>query len=116
MRRAFVFVSLMCSGTGAPGVARLERGESGCVLIAASKQRPGSVPPERTPEEIRTGLSMAPDYPGCPHCGASSVVRCSRCRQLGCWNPSSELYRCPRCGNAGRVSGTIESVSELGTA
>jgi len=116
MRRAFVFIGLTCSGTGAPGVARFERSESGCMLIAASKQRPGSASPEQAREEIRTGFSIAPDYSGCPHCGASSFAQCPRCRQLGCWDPSSAFFRCPRCGTGGRVSGAIESVPDLGTA
>lgn len=62
-----------------------------------------------TPMAGQFGISEK--YSGCLGCHADSYVRCGRCNELGCWNTSSPQFRCGWCGNAGTVSGSIESLN-----
>ena len=48
-------------------------------------------------------------YPGCPHCGAISIVKCG-CNKVGCWDGESKFVTCPWCGKRGKVEGQIESL------
>jgi hypothetical protein len=109
-----IFVGMVCSVSGDPGVARVVRSGAGWNLVGVSRQRPGSVlPTADTPEA--TGVFYAdPAYSGCFHCGARGFVRCGRCQTLGCWQEESDTFRCGHCGSSGPVTGTIESLSVLG--
>jgi predicted RNA-binding Zn-ribbon protein involved in translation (DUF1610 family) len=116
VNNSVLFISLVCSHTREPSVGRFVWTGSAYTLVAASRQRPGSViPGENQQQRIDAAFGTAEDYPGCPGCGADGFVRCGQCRKLGCWDDSWELFTCPRCGNSGRVTGEIDHLSDLGT-
>jgi hypothetical protein len=62
---------------------------------------------------ITGGFGLDPEYPGCPHCGASSLVKCA-CGKVGCWDQESTTFTCPWCHNTGEIRGTIDSLSAGG--
>ncbi|KAB1904567.1 hypothetical protein J5U46_25235 [Micromonospora tulbaghiae] len=112
-----LFVSMVCSSTRLPAVIRFRWDGECYVATAGSKQRPGSVvPPQHGNGSINGSFSLGAAYPGCVYCGADNFVRCGRCRELGCHDHSWEVFNCPRCGNSGRVDGTIDSLSGLGSS
>jgi hypothetical protein len=115
MNRPTLFISLVCCHTRNPGVGRFVWTGSYYSLVGASRQRPGSVVPDEGQEQIEAEFTTAPDYQGCPGCGAGGFVRCGRCLRLACWEDSWEIFHCPRCGNSGPVTGTIDRLSDLGT-
>lgn len=115
MTRQALFISLVCSHTRNPSVGRFVWTGSGYALVAASPQRPGSTTPDEGRGQIEAEFGTAADYPGCPGCGASGFVRCGQCTKLACWESSWEVFHCPRCGNSGRVTGTIDRLSDMGT-
>lgn len=57
------------------------------------------------------GFAFDSDYPGCPHCYARRLVKCS-CGQVMCFDPRGrdETLVCPWCGKTGRVTGTATQV------
>ncbi|MEU7834747.1 MULTISPECIES: hypothetical protein [unclassified Nonomuraea] len=59
-------------------------------------------------------FEMADDYPGCLACGAGSVVLCSMCDKLGCWDTVTYQFHCPWCGASGRIEGTITQLRAAG--
>lgn len=103
------FATIICPHTGLPMVGRFVWNGAAYELIAASKQRPGSVLPEEGRGRVATYQSHA-SY-RCPQCGASSFVQCGRCSQLACWEESWEIFRCPRCGDSGPVHDFIERIT-----
>lgn len=114
--RGVLFIGMVCSHTGNPSVGRFVWDGSGYALVAASRQRPGSViPGERERTEIHAGFTTARGYAGCPECSADGFVRCGECEKLACHDDTWEMFRCPRCGNSGRVTGSIDRLSDLGT-
>jgi hypothetical protein len=110
-----LFIGLACSHSRMPSVGRFVWDGAQYLLVGASRQRPGSVIPGESRGEVQAGFGTGPDYQGCPGCGADGFVRCGRCHKLGCWDDSWEVFRCPGCGNSGRVTGTIDRLSDLGT-
>jgi len=113
-RSDVIFVGMVCSVSGDPGVARLIRTDTGWNLLGVSRQRPGSVLPGSDRPEATGAFYAAPSYPGCFNCGARGFVRCGRCGSLGCWHEETDTFRCGHCGSSGPVTGTIESLSVLG--
>jgi hypothetical protein len=116
MNQEVMFVSMVCSSQRLPTVLRFRWDGGMYAAVGASKQRPGSVIPPGDGGAVRGGFGTTPDYPGCPYCGADGFVHCGRCKELSCYDDSWEIFTCPRCGNSGRITGTIDSVSGLGTA
>ncbi len=49
-------------------------------------------------------------YPGCPHCHARLIVKCS-CGGTACWDGEQRKVSCPWCGAKGVIGGEIESLS-----
>ena len=62
---------------------------------------------------IAGGFGLDEEYPGCPHCGAGSLVKCG-CGKVGCWDQKSDTFTCPWCHSTGRIGGTIDSLSAGG--
>lgn len=116
MDQEAIFVSMVCSTQRQPTVLRFQRVGSDYAAVGASKQRPGSVIPAGDGGAIRGGFGTMPGYPGCPYCGSDGFVRCGRCEELSCHDDTWEIFNCPRCGNSGPITGTIDNVSGLGTA
>lgn len=52
-------------------------------------------------------------YPGCPYCGATSLVKCG-CGKVSCWDQQDRTVTCPWCGDRGEIRGTIESLDAGG--
>jgi predicted RNA-binding Zn-ribbon protein involved in translation (DUF1610 family) len=111
-----MFASMVCSSNRQPAVIRFRWTGEAYQALGASKQRPGSVIPSSGNGAARGAFNVSPEYAGCPHCGADNFVRCGRCRELSCYDTSWEIFHCPRCGNSGRITGTIDSVSGLGSS
>jgi hypothetical protein len=111
-----MFVSMVCSSTSRPAVIRFRWSGQAYEALGASKQRPGSVIPSDDNGPIRGEFGLGPHYRGCPYCGADNFVHCGRCKELSCYDSSWEVFHCPRCGNSGRVTGTIDSLSGLGNS
>jgi hypothetical protein len=109
LEQTAIFATIVCSHSGEPAVGRFAWNGSAYMLVASSKQRPGSVLPDEGKSATKIGLEIAPGY-HCPYCHSTNIVSCGRCHGLGCWDPSWETFRCPRCGNQGRVSGTIDRI------
>lgn len=63
--------------------------------------------------EITGRFDFAPEYPGCPHCGDASFVRCGGCGEIACWDSLRRAVTCPWCGATTRIEGTVD---RLGTA
>lgn len=112
-----MFVSMVCSTHRQPTVIRFKWYGDSYIALGASKQRPGCViPPGDGVGAVRAAFGTTPEYPGCPYCGSDGFVRCGRCCELSCHDDTWEIFHCPRCGNSGRITGTIDSLSEMGTA
>lgn len=54
-------------------------------------------------EQVTGFLSSTDEYPGCPYCGEMGFVLCT-CGKFGCSHIEGGIYKCPWCGNTGRVS------------
>lgn len=64
--------------------------------------------------EIQGSITLASEYPGCPGCGAGSVVVCG-CPEgrVTCWGGQPENI-CAWCGARGRPSGTMDRLRTRG--
>lgn len=111
-----MFVSMVCSSQHQPAVIRFEWTGEVFLALGASKQRPGSVIPPNGNGQTSGAFGTAPGYAGCPYCRADGFVLCGRCNELGCHDDSWEIFNCPRCGNSGRITGTIDKLSGMGTS
>src|SRR2546421_378043 len=60
--------------------------------------------------DITGGFGFAPEFPGCPHCGARSVFRCS-CGKVACWDTETMKVTCPWCRHKGTLGGTVDRLS-----
>lgn len=60
--------------------------------------------------EIIGEFSLDGVYPGCPHCGASHIVKCGVCGKAACWDGLHSTVTCPWCGSTGQIGGYIESL------
>ena len=47
---------------------------------------------------VKGSLNPTPDYPGCPHCGAETFVRCGTCGKISCLKCEHNSARCHWCG------------------
>jgi predicted RNA-binding Zn-ribbon protein involved in translation (DUF1610 family) len=59
--------------------------------------------------EVRGSFEFDSEYPGCPHCGASSIFKCGMCNKIGCWDAEVRVVTCPWCGKTDELAGHIES-------
>ena len=58
-------------------------------------------------ENVVTGeFAFATNYPGCPHCGRDSLVRCV-CETVFCWDGDHHKVKCPVCGRKGKIGTPI---------
>jgi len=105
-----IFVTITCAHTGHPMVGRLVWDGQAFVLIAASKQRPGSVIPDEGKHWRQAVYRVHTSY-RCPQCHASSMIQCGQCKALCCWEESWQIVSCPRCGQSNRRQGDIQSLS-----
>lgn len=47
---------------------------------------------------ITGSLNADPNYPGCPHCGADTFVRCGTCGKISCLQFGNTSAHCYWCG------------------
>jgi hypothetical protein len=59
--------------------------------------------------EITGAIALAKRYPGCPHCHASGLYKCS-CGKVTCWDGEPRIVTCPWCKHAGQPLGPVESL------
>ena len=52
-------------------------------------------------------------YPGCPHCHATSIFKCS-CGKVNCWNREAMTVICSWCNQTAELGGTIEMLDAGG--
>lgn len=77
----------------------------------ASSAVPIFPPGVAQPLDLRGALGVAPAYPGCPHCGAMSIVRCGSCDAVSCWNGETTTVSCAHCRRSSVVTGSIVSLT-----
>ncbi len=53
--------------------------------------------------KVSGNIYTSRDYPGCPHCGATTWYQCGRCKRFVCMKPEQKIVTCPECGNSGGV-------------
>ena len=63
--------------------------------------------------EIRGHFDFDASYPGCPHCEAQGMFKCS-CGKVACWDGESTVVACPWCNNTITLGGMIESLGSSG--
>jgi len=63
--------------------------------------------------EIIGAIALAGGYPGCPHCWANGLYKCS-CGKVTCWDGERRVVTCPWCKLAGEPSGAVESLQAGG--
>lgn len=114
MEHHLLFAGLVCSSQSLPAVIRFQWDGSSYAAAGVSRQRPGCVAPSDGHSAVKATFTLSEKYGGCPYCAADSFVRCGRCHELSCYDSSWEVFRCPRCGNSGAVTGAIDSLSGLG--
>ncbi|WP_436534189.1 hypothetical protein [Actinoplanes sp. HUAS TT8] len=107
------WLNFHCETDGLARVAtfRRVRKEWRLAEVAADPLPEGGTVPGRI--EMAGKFGTAPDYAGCPGCGANGYVRCGNCGEIGCWRTSATHHRCPNCGYQSVVSGAIESVDAM---
>lgn len=59
--------------------------------------------------EMRGRFDFSPEYPGCPHCRATSVFLCV-CGRVACWDGETRQVRCVWCGQILELGGQVESL------
>ncbi len=93
-----------CSSTGESFGVRLEEVTPGAWLADwAFHIKDAQARKEGYHENVVTGeFGFASKYPGCPHCGRDSLVRC-RCEEITCWDGDSRNVSCPSCGRKGKI-------------
>lgn len=73
-------------------------------FIWAFKINPGSAAREGfNKNKVNGNISNAAEYPGCPHCYATTWFQCGKCSRFVCMNPDQRVVKCPECGNEGEV-------------
>ena len=48
-------------------------------------------------------ISLDPEYPGCPYCGAHGWISCGKCGKLTCYNGEEGIFTCSWCGSSGEI-------------
>jgi hypothetical protein len=59
--------------------------------------------------QITGTFKLTNTYPNCPYCESSNIIRCGKCGKVSCWQEGD--FTCGWCGNRGKVSGHIQSLS-----
>ncbi len=92
-----------------PGVWSARR-----VLVPRSEPPQSSGPSSPpSPPQLAGQFLIAPDYPGCPYCRATSFWRCQACGNANCWTGASAVT-CAWCHLAGFITGSIDHLSAAG--
>ncbi len=82
--------------------------------VAADPLPESGVVPGRI--EMSGQFNTASGYAGCPGCGADNFVRCGGCGELNCWRRANTHHTCAKCGNHGKVQGSIQSLDAMEVA
>ena len=53
--------------------------------------------------KVNGNIYNGPNYPGFPHCGATTWFQCGKCKRFVCMRPDQKVVKCPVCGNEGEV-------------
>lgn len=60
--------------------------------------------------EIKGSITLDTQYPGCPHCHDTSIVLCTTCNKVSCYDGSSNRVTCPWCNTGNSVGGYIQGL------
>lgn len=61
---------------------------------------------------VKGGIILDPDFPGCPYCGQKTMISCSSCGKFFCHHGQKHVT-CPSCGASGEVV-SVEQVDLKG--
>ena len=61
-------------------------------------------------EKMSGTFSLDAEYPGCPHCGAMGIFKCSYCGTLNGHDGASHVT-CAQCGKDADIGGNITEMS-----
>ncbi len=104
LKREEMVVMATCQQTKLPYGITARKIERDYEFYWAFKITPSSAKREGFDKTKVTGnIYMSNDYPGCPHCGATSWFQCGRCGRFVCMHPEQQRVKCPECGNEGTV-------------
>lgn len=65
------------------------------------------------PAGITGTFRFADAYPGCPHCRARSIFKCS-CEKISCWNGEQRNVVCAWCGATIQLDREIDALTVVG--
>lgn len=71
---------------------------NGVTALQGRTKRSGSGGGDDDSVMLQRKLKISHDYEGCPHCGGSTMVLCTRCDALSCHQREPKNHRCPGCG------------------
>lgn len=105
------FLEVKCKKTHSTFYARFDlAADDKWVLTYGEKNLPrtsGSSSGKNVNHDL-SNCRVGPQY-GCPYCGNTGFVKCSRCGKYTCY--SEGRFTCEHCGHSGDVNGTIDEVS-----
>lgn len=104
VKREEMVIMAACQQTKLPFGITVQRQEKNYVFTWAFRLNATSAKHEGFDKnKISGSIYNAEDYPGCPHCGATSWFKCGGCGKVVCMRPEQTYTRCPVCGHAGEV-------------
>lgn len=104
-RNNVVIVPARCQQSGKMFGIRAEKRNDGWHLNWAFEISEKEAAHERFGEDTISGrIVFDLDYPGCPHCGGMSFVRCGACGHLSCWDGEDMTFVCHHCGYTGELN------------
>ena len=60
--------------------------------------------------EIAGSFGIADNYPGCPTCQDTGLLKCA-CGRVSCYDGTSKTLICPWCNKQGNVGGNIDRLT-----
>lgn len=96
-----VIIPAKCNKSCKPFGIRVEKEEEESLVTWAFPLSEKSVREEHfdDSDEVSGKIVITSSYPGCPHCGAVSFIRCGVCHKVSCWDSETKSFVCPHCGN-----------------
>lgn len=107
---AVIAISKCCNHKRIYGIRFEKHGRTWKYTWAFPVQEKTALREDYDKTQISGTLIEDEEYPGCPHCGAKGFFHCV-CGKLNCWNGECSYVTCSWCGNSGRLSAGINSIS-----
>lgn len=104
LKREEMVVMATCQKTKKPFGITVQKKGNEYEFTWAFKINPSSVKKEGYDKNKANGnIFMNENFPGCPHCNATSWFQCGKCKSFVCMDEGTEMVKCPLCGNEGKV-------------